>query len=431
MNIYEKRIKVSEMVKDVPIPKMFRVRQKFEGPRIPADSVEKILREKLAADSGCEIREGMRIAVAVGSRGICNLPLIVRTTVDYLKSKGACPFIVPSMGSHGGATAQGQTEVLASLDITEETAGCPIVSSMETVCVGLNDEGKETLLDKNAAQADGIVLIARIKPHTAFRGTYESGMMKMMAIGLAKQKGAERTHNEGVGNLAKNVYLNGKSVLRHCNVLFAVGILENAWDETAELHVVPADQIEEKEPGLLKKAFSYMPGILTGDCDVLVVDRVGKNISGEGMDPNISGRFILPQYAQGGINAQKVAILDLTEETHGNCHGICNGDVISQAVFNKADFEAFYINSITSTVLSLAKIPMVMANHKECIQVCLRSCVGTDLNRPRMVRISDTLHLEEMMLSEAYWDEATRHPGLEIESEPQELVFDMNGDLFS
>ena len=308
MNIYSSRDKVSALVKDVPLPRMFRVRQVFRGPEIPSVEIRKALGERLSRDSGCGRMDGQRIAVAVGSRGICNLPEIVRTVVDYLKDMGARPFIVPSMGSHGGATAEGQKCVLQSLNITEDTMNCPILSSMETVCVGRNEEGREVLVDKNAAEADGIVLIARIKPHTAFRGRYESGMMKMMAIGLAKQKGAERTHNEGVGSLAKNVYLNGKAVIRHCKVLFAVGILENAYDQTAELHVVRAGEIEEREPGLLKKAFEYMPRILTGDCDVLVVDRVGKNISGEGMDPNITGRFILPEYAQGGICAQKVAL---------------------------------------------------------------------------------------------------------------------------
>ncbi|MDR3757386.1 MULTISPECIES: lactate racemase domain-containing protein [Enterocloster] len=430
MSIYSSRDKVSALVKDVPLPRMFRVRQVFQSPEIPSAKIRKVLEEKLVLDSGCIRMDGKRIAVAVGSRGICNLPEIVRTVVDYLKDMGASPFIVPSMGSHGGATAEGQKCVLRSLNITEDTMNCPILSSMETVCVGRNEEGREVLVDKNAAEADGIVLIARIKPHTAFRGRYESGMMKMMAIGLAKQKGAERTHNEGVGNLAKNVYLNGKAVIDHCKVLFAVGILENAYDQTAELHVVRAGDIEEREPGLLKKAFEYMPRILAGDCDVLVVDRVGKNISGEGMDPNITGRFILPEYAQGGICAQKVTILDLTEETHGNCHGICNGDVVSQAVFDKADFEAFYINSITSTVLTLAKIPMVMRNHRECIQVCLRSCVGTDRERPKVVRIEDTLHLEKIWLSEAYWEIAKRTDGMVVEGDLAEMEFDEKGDLF-
>lgn len=429
-NIYDVREKVSALVEQVKIPRMFAVRQKFESVQIPPEKIHEVLWEKLQQNAEKLVTPGAKIAVAVGSRGISNEPQMVQTLIAFLKEKGAEPFIVPSMGCHGGSTDEGQREVLESLGITEETAGCPIISSMETECIGLNEEEKEVLIDKNAAHADGIVLVARVKPHTAFRGKYESGMMKMMAIGLAKQKGAERTHNEGVGNLAKNVFLNGKAVIKHRPVLFAVAILENGYDQTAELHVVPAEQIEAVEPELLEKAFSYMPGILTGDADVLVVDKVGKNISGEGMDPNITGRFILPQYAQGGIEAQKVAVLDITDETHGNCHGICNGDVISQRVFNKADFEAFYINSITSTVLPLAKIPMVMKNHKECIQVCLRSCIENDKKWPKLVRIPDTLHLEHILLSEAYYKQVKDDERFEIESDLFEMQFDENGDLF-
>lgn len=429
-NIYDVRDKVSALVENIPLPKVFWIKQKFNGVTIPPEDIHRVLWEKLQVNTAKLVEKGSRIAIAVGSRGIANEPQMVRTLVGFLKEKGAKPFIVPSMGCHGGSTDEGQREVLEALGITEETVGCPIISSMETECIGLNDEGKEVLIDKNAANADGIVLVARIKPHTAFRGKYESGMLKMMAIGLAKQKGAERTHNEGVGNLAKNVYLNGKAVIKHRPVLFAVGILENAYDQTAELHVVPADKIEEVEPDLLKKAFAYMPGILTGAADVLIVDKVGKNISGEGMDPNITGRFILPQYAQGGIDAQKVAILDITDETHGNCHGICNADVISQRVFNKADFEAFYINSITSTVLPLAKIPMVMKNHKECLQVCLRSCIENNKEYPKLVRIPDTLHLEHILLSEAYYDQVKDDSRFEIESDLFELNFDESGNLF-
>lgn len=429
-NIYSSRDKVSALVANVPIPRMFRVRQRFSATTVEPEAIGPCLVEQLEVAAGGMELQGKRIALAVGSRGIANEPLIVRTLVGFLSQKGAQPFIVPSMGCHGGSTDKGQRQVLESLGITEQSVGCPIVSSMETECIGFNDEGGEVLIDRHAARADGIVLVARIKPHTAFRGKYESGMMKMMAIGLAKQKGAERTHSEGVGRLARNVYLNGKATIALRPVLFAIGILENAYDQTAELHVVPAGEIEAREPELLTRAFAYMPSILPGKADVLVVDKIGKNISGEGMDPNITGRFILPQYASGGMDAQKVAILDITQETHGNCHGICNADVISQRVFNGADFESFYINSITSTVLTLARIPMVMKNHRECLQVCLRSCVGNDPNAPLLVRIQDTLHLEHILLSEGYLPMVRENASFEIESEPFDMVFDENGDLF-
>lgn len=429
--MFGKREKVSALVKDTPIPRMFLARQHFDTACIPPEEIRgTVLRELNRPETGGKIRPGMRIAIAVGSRGICNLPAIVRAVVDDVKARGAQPFLVPGMGSHGGATAEGQTQVLESLGITEAAMGCPVCSCMDTVCIGHNPEGGEVLMDRNAAEADGIILTCRVKPHTAFRGKYESGILKMLAIGLAKQKGAERTHSEGVGNLAKNVYLNGVTALKCRPVLFAVAVVENAYDQTAILRAVPAEEVEETEPLLLKQAFANMPRLLPSSCDVLVVDRVGKNISGEGMDPNVTGRFILPQYASGGIDAQKVAILGLTPETHGNCHGVCNADVVSQQVADEADFEAFYINSITSTVLTLARMPLVMANHKETIQVCLRSCVGTDKAHPRMIRVRDTLHMEEIWLSEAFYSEVPEIPGLTIESEPEPMVFDSWGNLF-
>lgn len=429
--MFAKREKVSALVKDTPVPRMFRARQIFKNNSIPPEQIPQLVREGMRTEkTGGKIKPGQNIAIAVGSRGICNQVAIVKTVVDCVKERGAHPFLVPGMGCHGGATAEGQREVLAALGFTEASMGCPIRCTMETVMAGRNPEGKEVFLDKYAAQADGIILSCRVKPHTAFRGKYESGILKMMAIGLAKQKGAERTHDEGVGNLAKNVYQNGMTILKNYPVLFAVAVVENAYDQTCILNVVPAEEIEETEPRMLEQAFANMPGLLPGSCDVLVVDRVGKNISGEGMDPNITGRFILPEYASGGVDAQKVAILGLTPQTHGNCHGICNADVVSQQVVDEADFEAFYINSITSTVLTLARVPMIMANHKECIQVCIRSLVGTDKAHPRVIRIPDTLHLEYILLSEAYYEEVRDRSDMEIVSEPFELDFDENGNLF-
>lgn len=429
--MFQARRQVSALVKDTPISKMFRARQIFDSTCIPPEKIGQVVLEGLEQKTtGGKILPGQKIAIAVGSRGICNQVAIVRTIVSFVRSKGAFPFIVPGMGCHGGATAQGQRAVLAALGFTEQSMGCPIRCTMETVMAGLNPEGKPVYLDRYAAEADGIILSCRVKPHTAFRGTYESGILKMMAIGLAKQKGAERTHDEGVGNLAKNVYQNGMTILRNFPVLFAVAVVENAYDQTCLLKVIPSEEIEAAEPGLLKFAFSQMPRLLPAQCDVLVVDRVGKNISGEGMDPNVTGRFILPQYASGGITAQKVAILGLTPETHGNCHGICNADVVSQQVVDEADFEAFYINAITSTVLTLGRTPLVMANHRECLQVCIRSLVETDKAHPRLIRIQDTLHMEHILLSEAFFDEVRSRSDMQIESEPFSLCFNEEGNLF-
>lgn len=429
--MFGKREKVSALVKDTPIPKMFWARQIFDTFSIPVKDIPDRVRNGLNHDNtGGKIKPGQRIAIAVGSRGICNQVAIVRTVVEYVKEKGAYPFIVPGMGCHGSSTAEGQKEVLATLGFTEESMGCPIVSSMETVSGGVNPDGKEIFIDRHAAEADGIILSCRVKPHTAFRGKYESGILKMLAIGLAKQKGAELTHDEGVGNLAKNIRQNGLTIIHNFPVLFAVAVVENAYDQTCILNVIPAEEIEETEPKMLEKAFELMPRLLIDKCDVLVVDKVGKNISGEGMDPNVTGRFILPQYASGGIDAQRVTILSLTPETHGNCHGICNADVISQQVVDEADFEAFYINAITSTVLTLGRTPLVMANHKECIQVCIRSLVETDKEHPRIIRIQDTLHMKHILLSEALYEEVAARDDMAIESEPFEMQFDENGNLF-
>lgn len=425
----KRRPVISKLVEDISIPPMFTVRQIFERESLPADGIPSLLLGQLE-DQGIadRVRPGMRVAVAAGSRGVANVAAMVRTTVDFIRARGATPFIVPSMGSHGGATAEGQRGILATLGITEATMGCPVVSSMEVKCIGVNDEGKDVLIDRHAAEADGIVIVCRIKPHTAFRAPYESGMMKMLAIGLSKQAGAERTHFEGIHNMGKNVHLFGRAILRHAPVLFAVATVENAYDETARLLVVPAEEIEAREPDLLKDAFARMGRIWVDSCDVLVVDQIGKNFSGDGMDPNVTGTFYSD--CTGGIASQKVAVLDLTDESHGNGVGVGVCHAIPQALYEKLDLEALYVNCITGTVLHCARIPMIMENHKECIQVCLRSCVENDKERPRLVRIPNSLHLERIMLSEAYWDEARAHPNLVVESEPAPLSFDGVGNLF-
>ena len=424
----KKRPVISQLVADTPIPRLFKVRQHFPRETVPAADIPAVIREQLQPFAA-RLQAGQRIAVAAGSRGIANIDVMVKTTVDFIKEQGASPFIVPSMGSHGGATADGQTGILASLGITPESMGCPVVSSMEVKRIGLTDDGREVFIDKNAAEADGIVPVCRIKPHTAFRGAYESGMMKMLAIGLSKQAGAERTHFEGIHNMAKNVHQFGRAIIRHAPVMFAVACIENAYDETGRLVVVDAADIEAREPELLREAFAKMPRIWVDSCDVLVVDQIGKNFSGDGMDPNITGTFY-SDCASGGIKSQKVAVLDLTDESHGNGVGIGTCHAIPEALYDKLDLQSLYVNCITGTVLHCARIPMIMENHKECIQVCLRSCVENDKNNPRLVRIPNSLHLEHIMLSEAYWEEAKSNPHLAIESEPFALAFDAAGNLF-
>ncbi len=421
---------VADLVKDTYVPKMFRVKQYFPRPRIDPEDIPGIISQLLNQEKfASRVKPGMRIAITAGSRGIANVALTTRCIADFCKSRGAKPFIVPAMGSHGGATAQGQRAILEGYGITEDYVGCPIVSSMEVKKIGVNAEGKEVFIDKNAAESDGIILGCRVKPHTAFRGRYESGMMKMMAIGLGKQHGAEQVHEEGFHNMAKNLPLFGHCILENAPILFGVPTIENAFEETCKITAVAAEDIETVEPELLKEAFTYMPRILVDECDVLVVDQIGKNFSGDGMDPNITGTFC-SNSASGGIKAQRVVVLDLSPETHGNGIGLGYSSATTKRVFDQLDLPSMYPNAITCTVLGGVRIPIVMESDKEAIQVCIKSCNEIDKTRPRVVRIPNSLHIEHIMLSEAYWEEAQANPNLTIESEPEYLPFDGDGNLW-
>lgn len=421
---------VADLVKDTYVPRMFRVKQNFPRPRIEKEEIPDVINGLLSQEKfTSRIKPGMRIAITAGSRGVANVALTTRCIADFVKSRGASPFVVPAMGSHGGATAEGQKALLAGYGVTEENVGCPILSSMEVKKIGVNEEGGDVYIDKHAAEADGIILGCRIKPHTAFRGPYESGMMKMMAIGLGKQYGAEVCHEAGFKNMAKNVPLFGKCIIKNAPVLFAVPTIENAFDETCRILAVAAEDIEAQEPELLKEAFTYMPRILVDSCDVLIVDQIGKNFSGDGMDPNITGTFCTP-YASGGIASQRVAVLDLSPETHGNGLGIGMASATTKRVYDQLDLASMYPNAITCTVLTGVRIPLVMESDKEAIQVCIKSCNEIDKKNPRIVRIPNSLQLEHIMLSEAYLDEIRDIPGLDVESEPEELPFDEDGNLW-
>ena len=421
---------VADLVSDQTIPKMFKVKQVFPRPKIEPEEIPGIIESLLSQEKfSSKVKPGMRIAITAGSRGIANVALTTKCIADFVRSRGAHPFIVPAMGSHGGATAEGQRAILEGYGITEDYVGCPIISSMEVKKIGVNEEGMDVFIDKNAAESDGIILGCRIKPHTAFRGPYESGIMKMMAIGLGKQHGAEVCHEAGFKNMAKYVPMFGRAIIKNAPILFAVPTIENAYDETCKLIAVNADEIIEKEPPLLQEAFANMPRILVDSCDVLVVDQIGKNFSGDGMDPNITGTFCTP-YATGGIRSQRVCVLDLSPETHGNGIGLGYSSATTKRVFDQLDLSSMYPNAITCTVLGGVRIPIVMESDREAIQVCIRTCNEIDKKNPRVVRIPNSLHIEHIMLSESYYEEAKNNPNLIIESEPEYLPFDEDGNLW-
>lgn len=428
---YVKSQEISNLLKDVKIPKMFHAVQEFKKDRIEPERIPALVYEQLSRpEISRTVKPGMEIAITAGSRGVANVDVITKAIVDFCKEKGAKPFIVPAMGSHGGATPEGQLEVLAGFNITEETMGCPIRSSMETVLLGYSEYGKPVYQDKNAHEADGIILSCRIKPHNAFRGKYESGVLKMLVVGLGKQKGAESVHSDGMDNMARNIPANGRVALENSKILFAIPCVENAYDETALIEAIPTDQIFDREPELLKIASSNMPSILVGEADVLVVNEMGKNYSGTGVDPNISGTWS-NDYVSGGLKVKRTCFLDLTDCSHGNANGMGLASIITARMFEKLDLNKIYMNSFTSTVLKSAMMPPVVANDREAIQACIRTANRIDRDHVRMVRIKNTLHIGEIMLSESYYEDVVngKYPGLTAVSEPAELLFDEEGNL--
>ncbi len=416
-----------QLLGEVPIPKFIKVRQAFPRPRIEDidTEVSKELREKGLLNS---IGRGQKIAITAGSRGVANIDIIIRSVVKNIKQTGAEPFIVPAMGSHGGASAEGQIKVLESMNITEGSVGVPIRSSMEVVQIGTTDTGLPVYIDKIADEADGIVVINRIKPHVGFRGPYESGLVKMITIGLGKQKGAETCHRLGFGKMAVNLPDIASVVIEKKNIVFALGILENAYDETSRIIAMGKNEILSKEPGLLEEAKSNLAKISFDKFDALIIDEIGKNITGTGMDTNIIGRYHTP-YISGGPTITKLAVLDLTEQSHGNGNGIGLADFTTRRFFNKMKFDQSYPNSITSTVQITIKIPMVLENDKLCIQAAVKTSNVEDVNKIKMVRIKNTLELGEIYISESLMEEAKGHPNLEFIGDLEELPFDEEGNL--
>jgi len=406
---------------------MARVKQTFEDNAlkdIPGVIAQEFQKPEIAG----RIKPGMSIAITSGSRGVAHIAEITKEIVKQIQKLGGKPFIFPAMGSHGGATAEGQREMLEGYGITEKTMGVPIKSSMETVVIGHTPEGKPVYIDKNAAEADGVVVVGRIKPHTAFRGTWESGLLKMMVIGMGKQKGAESCHDEGFGRMAHNVEVYADVIMSKANILFGVGIVENAFDNTCLIEAILPDHFKKREAELLKIARELMPKILIPKFDILIVDQIGKNFSGDGADPNITGTYCTP-YATGGPEFQRYVILDLSDETHGNAIGIGMADFTTRRAFDKTDFDATYPNALTSTVVSGVKMPMVLKSDREAIQAALFCCTGIDKSKPRIVRIKNTSHIDTIMVSEALIEEARRNSQMQVLEEPKELSFDRQGNL--
>jgi hypothetical protein len=402
-----------------------KVSQQFA--RAAVDDIGQTVRDQFEPHA-TRFPKGARIAIAVGSRGVANIATIARSVVECVKAAGCEPFVIPAMGSHGGATDEGQRDILATYGVTEEAMSCPVRSSMEVV--ELDNGGLELPLymDRNAYESDGVILINRIKPHTNFRGQYESGLCKMSVIGLGKERLASAVHSYGIYGLKTLMPEAAKRILATGKILMGVGVVENAYDETAVIEALTPQGILEREPELLKIAKEMMPSLPLKEVDVLLVDQLGKNISGSGMDPNIIGRMDKGEEPEQGAPKVKVIVVtDITEASHGNACGVGLADVTTRRLANKVDWDATYMNAVTSGFYQHSSLPVVAATDAQALEWGIRA--SHEPNKPKkIVRITDTLHLSQMYLSDPALTEIKDR--VETLSRPQDL-FDEKGSLIA
>lgn len=409
-------------------PRIFTAKQRFDGPHCAdvAQAVSDGLNQSTVATS---VKPGESVAITAGSRGITNIAKIIKATAGFFQGLGANPFVVPAMGSHGGGTAEGQRRVIESYGITEEYCGCPIKSSMETVVIGKAKEGFPIFFDRFAHQADHVVVCGRIKPHTNFTGDIQSGLMKMMMIGLGKEDGASLYHRaiqtHGFPQIIRSV---APKVIEHANILLGLAIVENADDETAHLEVVSPDDFCNREAELLTKARMWLPKLPFQDIDVLLIDQIGKNISGTGMDTNVIGR----KHSEVGLdqpNVQKIALRGLTPETHGNAAGLGFADFCLTRLVEDMDRDATVLNCLTALDVSGAKIPVHYATDREVISAALTTVGLRPRIESRLVWIQNTGHLTKFACSEAFADEVASSPSLEATGDPHAMPIGENGML--
>ena len=412
-------------------PKMTRIRQRFDT-RALEDIGREIYRGFDGLSFGAQVRPGQTVAVACSSRGIRNYGMIVRAVVQRLLDLGLKPFVFPAMGSHGSATAEGQQRVLEHLGVSEMLTGVPIKSTLKVVPIGQTAEGITVYLDCRAAEADHIVLVNRIKKHTDFEHGFESGLMKMMAIGLGKQKGAAIYHQAmlsyGYANVIKSI---AAVVIETTNILLGVGIVENGYGKTAKVGLFKKEEIEAGEIELLKLSKKLSPRLPFEVADIIVIDEMGKDISGSGFDTKVVGRIGLPLVTKDPEfpKIKRIVVCDLTEASEGNAVGVGVADIITRRLYDKIDHEALGMNAITGVSPESGRIPLTLTNDREALDTAIR-CVGLiPTERLKIMRIKNTSCLSEVDLSEGYASELERHRELEIIRDWYELKFDNKGNL--
>ena len=405
---------------------LYRINQSF--PSSPLPDIDQTVRDEIRR-VGSDVRPGMRIAITVGSRGIANLSRIVKALADELKNMSALPFIIPAMGSHGGATAEGQKEVLAGYGITEQDTGVPIQSSMDVVTLPRGDLPLPLYQDQLAHEADGIILLNRIKVHTDFHGEYESGLMKMSVIGLGKHAQAKAIHQYGASGLRDLVPLAARQIIKTSKIMFGIGIVEDAYDQTMIIKAIPAAEIEHEEPKLLNICRQNMPRLPVNTLDALIVDRIGKDISGTGMDTNIIGRMQIQGEEEPAVPyINKLIVSDLSDSAHGNAAGMGLADFITKKLQSKINFNATYENILTSIFTQRGKMPIVAETDLQAFEYAVRTWGKTELADAFVIRILDTLHLSTLYVSQAVYHQIKDTPGITLLDEPQP-AFTADGHL--
>ena len=415
----------------MPYPRMMRVRQHFEAPTL--DDVAGAVRQEVAGlGLSSRVEPGQSVAISVGSRGIANTALIIKTLVEELKGLGLEPFVVPAMGSHGGGTAEGQQAIVESYGVTEEYTGAPVRATMDTVQVGATEEGVPVFFDKYAYEADHVVVVGRIKPHTDFVGEIESGLHKMMLIGLGKHRGAALYHRAIVQySFSRIIRSVGQSVIERCGVLMGLAIVENQYDTTAMVKAVAPEEFAEREKELLVQARQWMPRLPFDQIDLLIVDEVGKEISGAGMDSNVVGRKFHQHKAAEDETPKvtRIFVRRLTEATHGNASGIGVAEFTHRRVVDQMDLKKTYINCITGNAPAGASIPMYYDTDREVLDSAFLTVGLVEPEDVKLVRIRNTLDLADVLVSEAYLPQVEGRADLTIEQELEEMGFDGQGDL--
>ena len=414
---------IEELLREVDPPNVALVEQRVESPA----AVEDIRAAVGEALRSVELPSGS-VAIGVGSRGVGKIGPVVAALVGSLKEAGAEPFVVPAMGSHSASTAEGQARVLAHLGVSEEEVGCPVQATMEVVSLGETPSDFEVFMDRNAYEAGSVILANRVKPHTAFRGPVESGPTKMLAIGLGKQKGAHSVHAAGWKHIHRTIPEAARVAVESVKVTFGLAVLENPDEEPYKVVAVPAGEFEESEAPLLEEAKRNLLRLPFDALDVLVVDEIGKNISGDGADRNVTGRYPTP-YASGGPEIQRMVFLDLTEETGGDANRVGVADVVTERLAAKINRPSTYLNALTSTTPQPVKLPMVMPTDELAVAGALEICAGVSSKEARLVRVQNTLKLRRMWVSEALLLEGEKDERLRVVEEIRPMRSADNGSI--